>query len=131
MKYICNWINEQFRIQKFKMSSYMDKKVKKMHWFWDRKWRQHIFFWVKSILYMVHEHVIICYVILKHWISYLLGYTILCNIYHFSQKFQELSFGQISFQNDVYFLELCILITGMIAIFNFLTFILIFAIFSE
>lgn len=80
---------------------------------------------------MVHEHVIFCYVILKHWISYLLGYTILCNIYHFSQKFQELSFGQISFQNDVYFLELCILITGMIAIFNFLTFILIFAIFSE
>lgn len=34
----------------------------------------------------------------------------------FPLKFQELSFGRILFQNDVYFLELCILI--MVAFFN-------------
>lgn len=45
----------------------------------------------------------------------------------FPLKFQELSFGRILFQNDVYFLELCILI--MVAFFN-LIFYTHFAIFS-
>lgn len=45
----------------------------------------------------------------------------------FHLKFQELSFGRILFQNDVYFLELCILI--MVAFFH-LIFYTHFAIFS-